>query len=91
MTDDQAAPDILIEEAAPLVDEALAATDRKADNQEELSALRAEVAKLQDSLHEAASGAGRLAIKEFRRKVRAQPIAAAVSVGFLAFLYGVTR
>ncbi|MFT2215673.1 hypothetical protein [Rhizobium giardinii] len=91
MTDDQAAPDILIEEAAPLVDEALAATDRKADNQEELSALRAEVAKLQDSLHEAASGAGRLAIKEFRRKVRAQPITAAVSVGFLAFLYGVTR
>ena len=62
MTDDEIATDNRIEEATPLVDEALAATDRKAHNQEELSALRSEVARLQDSLREAASGAGRLAI-----------------------------
>lgn len=62
MTDDKLAPDTPIEEPAPLVDEALAATDRKADNQEELRALRSEIARLQDSLHEAASGAGRLAM-----------------------------
>ncbi|CAN7667760.1 hypothetical protein [Pararhizobium sp. LjRoot238] len=91
MTEDQAAPDNRIEEAAPLVDEALAAANRKADNEEELSALRSEVARLQDPLREAASGAGRLAIKELRGKVRAQPITAAVAVGFLGFLYGFTR
>jgi hypothetical protein len=91
MTDDKLVTDTPIEQLAPLVDEALAATDRKADNQEELRALRSEIARLQDSLHEAASGAGRLAMEEFRGEVRAQPISAAVAVGFLAFLYGVTR
>ncbi|MBB5536045.1 hypothetical protein [Rhizobium giardinii] len=91
MTDDEIATDNRLEEATPLVDEALAATDRKAHNQEELSALRSEVARLQDSLREAASGAGRLAIKEFRRKAQAKPIMAAVAAGFLGFLYGVTR
>jgi hypothetical protein len=91
MTDDQVAPNTPIEEPAPLVDEALAATNRKAGDQEELRALRSEVARLKDLLHAAASGAGRLAMEEFRGKVRAQPITAAVAVGFLAFLYGVTR
>jgi hypothetical protein len=81
----------VIEEQAPLVDEALAATDRKADNQEELRALRSEVARLKDSLQDAAWGAGRLAMEEFRGKARAQPITAAIAVGFLAFFYGVTR
>ncbi|KQY16807.1 hypothetical protein ASE23_23170 [Rhizobium sp. Root73] len=91
MTDDQVAPDTPIEEPAPLVDEALAATDRKTENQDELRALRLEVARLKDLLHAAASGAGRLAMEEFRSKVRVQPIAAAAAGGFLAFLYGVTR
>lgn len=91
MTDDQLAPDTPIEEPAPLVDEALAATDRKTENQDELRALRLEVARLKDLLHAAASGAGRLAMEEFRGKVRVQPITAAAAVGFLAFLYGVTR
>jgi hypothetical protein len=40
MMDDQVIPDILIKEPAPLVDQALAASDRKATNQEELRALR---------------------------------------------------
>lgn len=91
MIDDQVTPDTLIEEPAPLVDEALAATDRKANNHEELRALRSEVARLKDSLHDAASGAGRLAMGEFRGKVRAQPITAAAAIGVLAFLYGLTR
>ena len=43
MTDHQVAPDTPIEEPAPLVDEALAATDWKADDQEELRALWSEV------------------------------------------------
>jgi len=89
MKDNQVAPDTPIEEPAPLVDEALAPTDRRAGDQEELRALRSEVARLKDSLQAAASGAGRLAMEEFRAKVRAQPITAAAAVGFLAFLYGV--
>ncbi|WP_426131960.1 hypothetical protein [Pararhizobium sp. PWRC1-1] len=91
MTDDKLAPDTPIEEPAPLVDEALAAVNWKAGNQEELRALRSEVTRLKDSLHDVASGAGRLAMEEFRGEVRAQPITAAAVVGFLAFLYGVTR
>lgn len=91
MTDHQVAPDTPIEEPAPLVDEALAATDWKADDQEELRALWSEVARLKNSLQDAASAAGSLATEEFRAKVRSQPITAAVGVGFLGFLYGVTR
>ncbi|MCV9967475.1 hypothetical protein OIU34_37220 [Pararhizobium sp. BT-229] len=91
MMDDKLAQVSPIEKPAPLVDEALAATDRKANNQEELRALRSEVARLQDSLQEAASGAGHLVMEELRRKVRAQPITAAVALGFLAILSGVTR
>ncbi len=44
MMDDKLAQDTPIEEPAPLVDEALAATDRRAGDQEELRALRSEVA-----------------------------------------------
>jgi hypothetical protein len=91
MMDDKLAQDTPIEEPAPLVDEALAATDRRAGDQEGLRALRLEVARLKDSFQDAASGAGRLAMEEFRAKVRAQPITAAAAVGFLVFLYGVRQ
>ena len=79
------------DEAAPLVDEALAATDRKRDDKEELRALKAEVARLHESFAATVSGAGHMALDEVREKVRAQPVTAAVAVGCLAFLYGVTR
>jgi hypothetical protein len=79
------------DEAAPLVDEALAATDRKGDEKEELRALKAEVARLQQSFAATISGAGHMAFDEVGEKVRSQPVAVAVAVGCLAFLYGVTR
>jgi hypothetical protein len=91
MTDENVAPNSPIDGPAPLVDEALAATGRNAGNQEELRALRSDVARLKNLLHAAVSGAGRLGMEEFRGKLRAQPITAAAAVGVLAFLYGVTR
>jgi hypothetical protein len=82
---------IAAEEPAPLVDEALAATNSRNEGYAELDALRAEVARLQDSLRDAATGAGRVATHELRAKIEEQPIAAAVIVAFAAFVYGATR
>jgi len=79
------------DEAAPLVDEALAATERKRDDNEELRALKAEVARLQESFAATVFGAGHIAFDEVRDKVRAQPMTAAVAVACRGFLYGVTR
>ena len=79
------------DEAAPLVDEALAATERKRDDNEELRALKAEVARLQESFAATVFGAGHIAFDEVRDKVRAQPMTAAVAVACCGFLYGVTR
>ena len=56
------------EEPAPLVDDALSATDRSAEQNEELRALRSEVARLQESLRETALGAGRVAVDELRTR-----------------------
>jgi urease accessory protein UreF len=85
-------PDLSLgEEPAPLVDDALAATDRRIEEHEELRALRSEVARLQESLRETARGAGRVAVDELRTRIREQPVTAAVVVGFLAFLYGTSR
>ncbi len=79
------------EEPAPLVDEALAATDRSADGHADLQALKAEIAQLREAVRSTARGAGRMALHEVRGRVEEQPIMAAVSVGLLAFLYGITR
>ena len=81
---------IAAEEPAPLVDEALAATNSGNEGYAELDALRAE-ARLQDSLRDAATGAGRVATHELRAKIEEQPIVAAVIVAFAAFVYGATR
>lgn len=89
--DEKFTPDVTIEEPAPLVDEALAATDRKIEGQEAFNALRAEIAGLKESAREAATGAGRLAMEDFRERVRSQPLSAALAIGFLAFVYGATR
>lgn len=88
--DDKFTPDPSVE-PAPLVDEALAATGRTADDHEEFTALRAEVARLKEAARETASGAGRLAREDVRERVRAQPLTSAIIIGFLAFVYGATR
>lgn len=79
------------EKPAPLVDDALAATDRSTEEHEELRALRSEVARLQESLKETTRGAGRVAMDELRTRIRDRPVAAAAVVGFLAFLCGASR
>jgi hypothetical protein len=80
----------LAEEPAALVDEALAETDRNPENTE-LHALRVDVAQLQDALRNMASDARRVASGELRSRIRRQPFAAALTVGFLGFVYGLTR
>jgi hypothetical protein len=78
------------EEPAALVDEALAETDRNPENTE-LHALRVDIAQLQDALQNMASDARRVASNGLRSSVRRQPFAAALTVGFLGFVYGLTR
>lgn len=89
--DDAHTPGRPFEEPAPLVDEALAATDRKQDDHEELDAVRAEVSHLKESARETASSAGRLIKEDLRQRVRSKPLAFASAIGILAFIYGATR
>jgi hypothetical protein len=79
------------EEPAPLVDEALAAIDRKAGEQEDVDGLQGAGAGLRAWAHEAASAAGRPAIDDIRQLTRSQPLVFAGAVGVFAFIYGLTR
>ncbi|KQS89130.1 hypothetical protein [Rhizobium sp. Leaf386] len=75
---------------APLVDEALAA-NRLWKEQEEVNALRIEVARLQDAVVTGVPRVGRLAIEEIANKVRDRPLTVAAMIGAIAFLTGATR
>lgn len=77
------------EEPAPLVDEALAATDRNSGKQEDEDTFQAEGAGLKAFAHEAA--ADHPAIDDIRQRIRSQPLAFAAAVGVFAFIYGFTR
>ncbi|KQY45641.1 hypothetical protein [Rhizobium sp. Root483D2] len=79
------------EEPAPLVDEALAATDRNAGKRQGLAALQAEESRLEAYAQEASSRAKKSAIDDIRQYIRSQPLAIAASVGIAAFVYGLSR
>ncbi|WP_075292880.1 hypothetical protein [Pararhizobium arenae] len=80
-----------LSEPAPLVDEALAATDRGGQDREDVRALKAEVDRLQQAVRDTAAGAKQVAFSRLQDEVQSQPLTAAVVVGFLAFVYGLTR
>jgi hypothetical protein len=75
---------------APLVDEALAATDRN-PYLNRTHELELEVARLQEALRDTASEGQKFAKDAFNKKVRERPISAALVVGLVSFLYGLTR
>jgi hypothetical protein len=75
---------------APLVDEALAATDRNPDLNR-THELELEVARLQEALRDTASEGQKFAKDAFNKTVRERPISAALVVGLVSFLYGLTR
>ncbi|MDW5318508.1 hypothetical protein [Rhizobium sp. PL01] len=75
---------------APLVDEALAATDRDPDLNR-THKLELEVARLQKALEETAAEAHKAAENAIKEKINDGPISAALAVGLVAFLYGLTR
>jgi hypothetical protein len=78
-------------EPAPLVDEAIAATEGQQADRSELGTLRLEIDELKASLTGVAAGIRSTALAEARAMVDAKPVKAAIIVGTLAFLYGVTR
>lgn len=80
-----------LDEPAPLVDEALAAEDKRSDDRAELEALRAEIAMLKESARETAAAASRATSEEIRSRIDAKPLKAAVIVAAVGFLYGLTR
>lgn len=87
--DEQQEPAVT-EEPAPLVDEALAATDRNGTDAAE-QALRREISHLQEALAETVSEDAYRTSKTILGKIRSQPVTAAIAVALLAFVYGMTR
>ena len=79
------------EEPAPLVDEALAATDRNVGKRQDLADLQTEEARLEANAQEASSRAKKSAIDDIRQYIRSQPLAIAAGVGIAAFVYGLSR
>ncbi|RWX78955.1 hypothetical protein EPK99_10290 [Neorhizobium lilium] len=91
--------------AAPKVDEALAAIesrssddDAKVSAQEELDALRAEVARMKDSAIEVASASKRLARSgtvalrdDLEVRIKARPLAAVAIAAAVGYVWGLTR